>query len=198
MDISEDLISEFKWLNDLISIRLRSDHRLSESLTLIDGNLYNIIPPDLINSTSNFALFIKQNELSFEERVLLILAVAPHLKPEFLDLYINPTYSLQLYTPAEFLNSLIGTRGQAYKGLLPTGLTYLYILAGGDIKERIRLQNILSTIAKPNLQKAVVIQPHNLGEPAFSGRIFIVEEYLELFTIEQIDRSDSIKYSFNK
>jgi len=194
----EDLIAELSWLERLMHERISADPRTENSLNDRGRtDIYSIKPPDVEESDSHYALFIKANQLSFEERVLLILSVAPHLKPEFIDLYVQPPAgNLRFYTLPECLYPLIGTRGQNYKGFLPTGLTYLYILAGTDLKERVRLQNLLSTMAKPAFQKAVLIQPHNAGEPVFSGRIIIAEEFLELFTINQPDKINSIKYAF--
>jgi hypothetical protein len=49
------------------------------------GDLFHLPPPNLETEGSNYARFIDQNNLPIADRLLLILAICPHLAPELMD-----------------------------------------------------------------------------------------------------------------
>ena len=120
-------MNEFGWLNKLVACRLGLNALPKTS------DIYEISPPEL-ESASPLGLFVKENKLSFAERALIILALAPHIKPDFFDFYAEEY--LMNTEISENKKNLFATRGKSYKGLLPTGLTYLYILGGNNTKKR--------------------------------------------------------------
>jgi AAA+ superfamily predicted ATPase len=73
-----------------------------------------------------------------EARLVLILALAPHLFPAALDQLMHG------YPDQMPMTVFGGLRGQGHKGFLPTIETALYLLAGDDLGMRIRLKALFS------------------------------------------------------
>ncbi|WP_394698705.1 ATP-binding protein [uncultured Draconibacterium sp.] len=162
-------------MNDLLRIRLsaKTDEEVKE------------LPVFKIESDINSELstFIVSNSLTNSESVVLLLALIPHISPEFFSNII-----------AEYLPNggdfpeFGGVKGKNHRGIIPTGETVLYILAGHDIKER---QEVAKLFDEEHLfaQKSVLyIEAVPAGEPKMSGRLIMDEEYVDLFTSGKISR----------
>lgn len=190
-----DIVRELQWLEEILYERICHDGKNTVSVNRKDPfNIKTISPPQIKEPGSGFSSFIIENNLSFEERALLILAIAPHLKPELLEEYAVDEANLLLFEVHSHIKYILGTRGLVYKGLLPTGLTYLYLMAGKDSVKRLEIYQLLSCDLNAQLQDAIFVEPHQLGEPSFSGRLGIKESYLETF-FNSIDHNKSgIKY----
>ena len=161
-----------KYLHEIISIRIKNFNSNAEEFhTLIleeeDGNL--------------FSKFLIRCELSFEEIILLLLAFVPHLQPNFFDTILSEHFPKGGDFP-EFG----GVRGTNHRGILPTGETALFILAGNDLEKRLALFDLFSSdhfFAKENI---LHLEEVKSGEPRMSGRLILDAEYLELFTMGKI------------
>src|SRR5882672_3622832 len=72
--------------------------------------------------------FLVSHKVNVEEYIILFLALAPNLHPNFLDAIV------QQYLPAggEF-PEIGGVKGNNHRGTIPTGETALFIIAGNDI-----------------------------------------------------------------
>ena len=75
--------------------------------------------------------FLRQRDLPVEAQVLILLALAPHLEADFYDRIIQGA----LPRAGDF-PQIGGSRGKNFRGLLPTGETALFLLAGKDAKKR--------------------------------------------------------------
>jgi hypothetical protein len=184
------LQKEIEWLQSIISNRVAGDSR--RGLGKKSYSVYDSKEPAFSDNSSPYSDFIKMHNLSFNERALLILALLPHIAPSILTHFASEKFELEgRYKP------LMGVTGFNFKGLLPTGLTYLYIMAGNDFQLRLELQRILSSRSILAEQQVISLEPHYKGEPSFSGRIIIAEKFVELFTVGEVDKKYSVKYSFN-
>jgi hypothetical protein len=82
-DNAKSLAAELQWLNLVISTRM----------TLYWGKkgdyntIYDIQPPDLNNDPSYYAQVIAHYNMNFDERIILILSLVPHLQPQLLDVF---------------------------------------------------------------------------------------------------------------
>ena len=74
------LEQEVRWLEEVI--RARMEIRFGKTEV---GSVESISMPDLTNDNSILARVIKYLEYGFEERVILALSMAPHIKPGALD-----------------------------------------------------------------------------------------------------------------
>lgn len=127
--------------------------------------------------------FIIKHQLTVEEYVILLLALSPHIQPGFIDAIV------QTYLPngGDFAE-IGGTKGNNHRGMLPTGETALFLLAGNDIYKRIQASCYFSPdhfFAKENI---LVLEPLSDGEPRMSGKIILQQEYVDLFTIGTVTK----------
>lgn len=136
-----------------------------------------ILPPDINNDTSLYAGLIKQYRMSFDERFMLALALIPHLRPEMLDmLFLKNPATDRVYT------ELGGQKATAHSGYLPTGETALFLLAGSDLNQRIRLMELFEEEHYFYRHNILRLQPAPANEPRLSGLLTISAEYLSLLT----------------
>src|SRR5690606_38305917 len=104
----------------------RLKHRLEQELA--DSR-----PPDLplalpaVSGKDPLQELISRFNWKAEEVLLLVLALAPHIDPNFFDRLILP----QLPQSSEF-PAIAGYRGQMHRGFLPTGTTFLFLLGEAD------------------------------------------------------------------
>jgi hypothetical protein len=173
IDNANCLENEFRWFQRVLEVRLLLYFQQGGELK----NINEIAPPDLSEDPSLYARVIQDMDMSFEERLVLLLSLAPHLVPQLLDLFFtkNTLYD-RGYT--EFG----GLVGQSHSGFLPTGETALFLLAGGQLENRFHWLKLFQDqhfFYKKNILKLVTQKP---GEPHLSGAISITQEYLSLFT----------------
>ena len=171
---------EVRWLEEVI--RARMEIRFGKTEV---GSVESISMPDLTNDNSILSRVIKYLEYGFEERVILALSMAPHIKPGALDRFFLKN---KLYD--RYYTEFGGLKGKFHSGFLPTGETAAFIIAGSNIEKRIRLINYFkpehsfykNNILKLNLNRGT--------EPLFSCGLEMSEEYLTLFTSGQNFKPD--------
>ncbi len=130
---------------------------------------------------SELANFINSVKPSFEEYVILLLALAPHVRPNFLDKVIKKA----LPESGDF-PEIGGMRDRENRGFLPTGETALFLLAGDDLSKRFETQRILTGdhwFARENILR---LEPAREGQPFWNGRLLLNRDYIELFTLGRI------------
>ena len=79
-------------------------------------------------------------ELTPEEHLLVLLALVPHVRPELLGRLIG----LCLPEGGD-LPEFGGVRAEHHRGVLPTGETAQFVLAGDDLARRLDVQRLLSS-----------------------------------------------------
>lgn len=119
--------------------------------------------------------FIQSRRLGREEQLLLAIALIPHLNPEF---YSN---LIQHFLPQGGDLPIFGAaKGKNHRGIIPTGETVQFILAGTDIDQRIRTANLLKQ-SELIQEQVLILENVPLGEPEMSGRLTVAMEYMDLF-----------------
>jgi hypothetical protein len=110
-----------------------------------------------------------------EQRLLLLLALAPHLAPELLDPFLIDNSSTgRRYT--EFGGRLLPGHG----GLLPTVDTALFLLAGCQRQQRLAARRLLHP-AQPLLARGLLqLSADSPADPPGAARLTIPPDQLEL------------------
>ena len=111
---------------------------------------------------------------SFEEKVILLLALTSYLKPGFYEEIMSEA----LPNGGDYV-LFGGVKGQQHRGILPTGETALFVLAGKNIKERLRYQQLFGSDALFAAHKLLEISGVPHGEPTMSGRLVLDSDWLE-------------------
>jgi hypothetical protein len=133
------------------------------------------------DDTSTFGDFVKARQPTFEEYVILLLTLAPHIQPNFLERVIK-----QALPNAGDFPELGGTRDKESRGFLPTGETALFLLAGDDLERRFEVQRLLTADHWFTREGILRLEPAREGEPYWSGRLLLDPEFIELFTLGQV------------
>jgi len=127
---------------------------------------------------SVFSQFIVENQPTFEEYVILLLALAPHVQPNFLGRAIKDA----LPESGNF-SEVGGIKDSQHRGFLPTGETALFILAGEDLDRRFEIQQLFSTNHWFYKKQVLYLDAPKEADLIFSGRIILQKEFVEHFTI---------------
>jgi len=112
-----------------------------------------------------------------------MLAFAPHLLPDF----FNRIIAEHLPEGGDF-PEFGGVKGTNHRGLLPTGETAQFILAGDDLEKRLEVQRMLSSehwFAKKHI---LWLEPVREGEPIMSGRLVMNQEIVEELTVGTVSK----------
>jgi AAA+ superfamily predicted ATPase len=127
--------------------------------------------------------FIQQQNPSAQEFAILMLALAPHLAPELLSKLI----AAHLPGGGDF-PEFGGVKGASHRGVLPTGETAQFVLAGDDLEKRLAVQRILSSEHWFSQKHILWLEPVREGEPAMSGRLVLDPEIVEEITVGKVSR----------
>jgi AAA+ superfamily predicted ATPase len=120
--------------------------------------------------------FIRNNNLTPSEVIMLLVAFAPHVDPVFFDELI------QNHLPAQGdFPQFGGVRGRNHRGFLPTAETVLFILAGDELEKRFEYLDLFEKDHRLATLTVLSIEDALPGEPQFSGRLIMASEYIELF-----------------
>jgi hypothetical protein len=145
---------------------------------------------DIVADDSPLYNFLVEYKLSVEEYIILLLALLPNIQPGFLDNII------QKYLPqgGDF-PEVGGAKGTNHRGMLPTGETAQFILAGNDLQKRLQIQKLLSGDSILVKENIVVLEQVKEGEPMMSGRIILSSEWLhKLLTGEDTSQKFSVDF----
>ncbi len=164
--------AEMQWLSELIESRINHYFKTSETLIPFD----QIAPPSFSEDTYLHQL-IDQLSLSRPERIVLSLALAPHVSPQVLD-----TFFIKNKNFDRGFTEFGGIKGVNHGGFLPTGETALFLLAGDDIQARVLSNEILSPGGKLRAQGIIDYGKVPDGEPNASGLLQLDKEYVNYLT----------------
>lgn len=168
-----DIEAELNWFRKILEVRSRLNGKERCEFT----DVYQVRPPSLKQSKSTFASFINERNFDFEERFLIILAIVPHIKPEFLDMFMSKNINTQqVYT--EFG----GRKGKNHTGFIPTGETAMFILAANDLQRRFSILRAFEATHPFSIENILRLDDVESGEPMLSGALQVSKEVLELFT----------------
>jgi hypothetical protein len=139
--------------------------------------------PVLIQQDSDgfISEFIIENNLTETDILLLVLALVPHLKPDFLSSIIAE------YLPnGGELPEFGGIKTKNHRGILPTGETAQFLIAGNDLDDRISFYNYLHNESFLYQKRIIKIETVPYGEPKLSGLLVLEDEYIEKFITGKI------------
>ncbi len=140
-------------------------------------SIREIEPPNFSLDDSEYAQIVKSCALDFDERIVLILTLIPHLRPQVLDTFFTHNKNFD-----RGFTEFGGWKGKSHGGFLPTCETASFILAGTDLEKRFELISLFEK-EHPFIEKGILHLEHQSdGEPFFSGSLKISTEYLNRFT----------------
>lgn len=132
----------------------------------------NLIKQDIVKHLPQMA--------NTDEWIILMLAMVPHIQPDFFSSLI-----------AEYLPSggdfpeFGGVKANNHRGLLPTGETVQFILAGNDIENRLQVHQLFSEGHFFHRNGILWLEPVKEGEPVMSGRIIIGQDWVDRILLDK-------------
>jgi AAA+ superfamily predicted ATPase len=140
-------------------------------------------PLKLYAEDFGLAKFIDIHQPSYEELVLFLLAVTPHLQPDFFSKIIAE----RLPEGGDF-PEFGGVKGISHRGILPTGETAQFIIAGSNLEKRLEVQRLLSSDHWFAQKDILWLEAVPIGEPVMSGRLILDPEIVEQLTIGTVSK----------
>jgi AAA+ superfamily predicted ATPase len=170
---------ELEWLSKVIETRFKIYFGSDSEYT----DIKEIEAPLLDSDPSMFAKTVGKFDLSFEERLILILSLAYHIRPGVLDVFFtkNSTYD-------RGFSEFGGIKGENFGGFIPTGETAAFILGGDNLVTRIRLLQIFDASHLFYKQKLLKLDITKDNEPRLSGAIVMEPDFIDLFTMGQMNK----------
>ncbi len=176
----DELERELAWFTRVLDLRFRL-YFVREGDTPDPRTLTDLPPPELRDSSSPYARFVREQSPSLAERLALILALVPHLRPQLLDVFFskNATFDRRF---TEFGGAW--TEGE----FEPTGETLAFVLGGGSLAARVAVGKLLDPehpFVREDVVRPVVGQR---DQPIMKAPLRISPEALALFTLGQRPR----------
>lgn len=173
--MEETLKNEINWCRQIIDLRFEqyfcSEDDERKTLDVL------LCPPPELDTHTPYGEIVTRMQLGFDERLVLTLALLPHLCPQALDsFFLNNKLLGRPYT--EFG----GWHGKSHSGFLPTCETALFLLAGNDLTRRLQVMRIFDTDHRLVTEHILQLEYGEPGEPRNSAALRISSEYLEYIT----------------
>ncbi|MFV0606799.1 MAG: ATP-binding protein [Niabella sp.] len=166
------MTSYFNWNNEFRILKNGIKLRVETHIVGKNFSMKEWFRENALDDNNVFVKYIKSIN-SFESLILLI-AIAPHIKPNFFESIIAE----HLPSGGDF-PEFGGVKGTNHRGFLPTGETVQFILAGTDIEERLKVHQYFSEEHFFYRKGILWLEPVREGEPIMSGRIIIDKEWLD-------------------
>lgn len=136
------------------------------------------IQTEEIQETYNFQNTFSEvlgREIMHNEAVILLMALVPHVLPNFFDDIIK-----ELHPEGGEFPEFGGVRLEGHRGMLPTGETAQYILAKENIEHRLKIQQYFEASHWFFKEQIITIDSVKEGEPLMSGRLILKSETVHL------------------
>lgn len=181
---SLSIAAELEWFKRVLNFRMLQtfDRRewpdklksfTEEECKLLSAanSIYDFEPP-ASEAQSGYYWLVNNYKLNGWERMLLLLALAPHIQPDLLDPFLSERH-----------NEYGGIKGVQHKGFLPTGQTAFFLLCGNDHSLQTPLRLMLSAEHKFRKANILSLESAPKGEPELSGALVPSREIIDLVTI---------------
>jgi len=175
------LEAELSWLSAVIEARIELHFGQQSRWQTIE----EVPIPPIDDSSSAYADFIRHYQIGAVERLAICLALTPHLRPQLLDVFLQPNESL-----SRGFSEFGGLHGKTHGGFLPTAETLLFIVAGNDLPMRLSAQQLFDRdhiFSRHNILKLDIPQA---GEPVAAGQLALSDEIVDYLTIGQLRKPD--------
>ncbi|MFT5779009.1 MAG: hypothetical protein ACI837_001966 [Crocinitomicaceae bacterium] len=170
LDLSMQLEQELLWLETILDTSLSL---YFENATEFD-KIYSITPPVYTEKTT-YTEVLEENNFGFQERLVLALALSPHLRPSILDVFLIKNEKLN----CEF-SEVGGVKTPGRSGFQPTMETACFIACVSSIQNRLAFINTFS-----------------FDHPLFTNNIFERDSTLENSLHQPLEiKSEFLRYLF--
>jgi len=174
---------ELSWLASVIEARVTAHRADDLSVNCSDGSV--LAPPELDSDESMYASFIHHYQMDVEERIVALLALVPHIRPQLLDVFYQVKPSLQ-----RGFTEFGGIQGKLHGGFLPTGETAMFLLAGLSLQRRWEYERVFERDHFFARHHILWLESVPAGEPRLSGPLMLAEEIVDFLTNGEMRKPD--------
>jgi hypothetical protein len=172
---TSNLDSTLDWIGQVVASRLNTHFGITPT--------FEPAPLTYSDDESWLGRFVRRQEPQLEELAILALALVPHLRPNL----FGKLLAARLPEGGDF-PEFGGVRASSHRGILPTGETAQFVLAGDDLESRLAVQRILSADHWFARKSILWLEPVRGGEPVMSGRLIVDPEIVEEITTGRVGR----------
>jgi hypothetical protein len=173
LDNAHDLGLELDWFSEVLDARIKAYFKTEATVQ----PALDLPPPDLGSSPSWYARFLHHYQLSISERLVLLLALIPHIRPQLLDVLWSRNQTLD-----RGFTEFGGVQGASHGGFMPTGETAAFLLAGDDLAARFTLMRLFAGDHVFARHAILHLAPVAASEPLLSGVLTLSREYVAWLT----------------
>ncbi len=140
--------------------------------------------PDLVEDDHPFTELVLGKKMMTDEYIAVSIALIPHLAPAFFDQLVSE------YLPAgqTDFKPLGGYKSDNTRTFLPTAETVLFLLAGGNLKERFDMLYMFDPDHFFAREKVLLLEDVPAGEPLSSGRLLLDFDWVERILFNKVRR----------
>jgi hypothetical protein len=167
------LANDLEWFAKVLDTRFKLHFGQPDQFAHVDD-----VPMPEVPATAEggYARFLREHGLSREERLLLLLAICPHVQPELLDpLFVVNTVNNR------YFSAFGGVPSTSPHPFLPSGETALWLLAGHDIVRRFEVQQLLSSSHFYFTQQILRLDSQPGSGSLVSAQLTISEQWFAAF-----------------
>ncbi|WP_322044096.1 ATP-binding protein [Paraburkholderia sp. J67] len=128
---------ELMWLDKIVSAAMKLYFGQESDIEHIRQ-----LPPPVLPVDSPYTRAVAEWSLNDEERLVLILALAPHVRPQVLDPFLIHNANLQ-----QPFSEFGGHTGAQHRGFWPTAETAAFVLAGDNLRDRVAVHRLFAADA---------------------------------------------------
>lgn len=121
-----------------------------------------------------YADLVREAGLGHAERLVLMLALLPHIRPEALDPLLIRSDALQ-----RRFTEFGGRAGGDHAGFLPTQQTALFVLAGTDLATRLHFMKLFEPDKPLQASHILLPPPHGPEDPSLAAPLRLNRDCLE-------------------
>ena len=176
---AQDLAKDLLWCEQVIDTRFKLYFDQQGEY----ASVFDLTPPVMSNSKSCYAEFINRQQFRFSERLILVLALLPAVKPRVLDIFL----CLNEQTNRPYIE--FGCT-EADGCIYATGETLAFILGGDNLAVRLQVQEHLQSKAKTGVHQLLDLRGDHHDALLMKTPLRITQEYLHLFTTAKPYRPD--------
>ena len=166
---NSDLNQMFSYLREVISWRISNP-----------GVDFDTAGPELNTEHLGNSLpsrFVKEHELSKAECIIVLLALVPHVMPDFLLEIVGEEFPMGTDYPI-----FGGVKAKNHRGIIPTGETVQFILAGKDLKKRMDCVSYFNETHPFYKKQLLYLDDVPSGEPLMSGKVLLTQDTIHQLT----------------
>ena len=172
------LEKELIWFHQVLDTRFRHYFRTGEEEV---QDPLTIPAPDLSGEDCHYARLVNHYELLPEERLVLMLAIAPDIKPEFLDIFFTQNSNFE-----RGFSEFGGILGRRHSGFIPTIESAYFLLSGGSIRLRLLYAHLFESTHIFQRFKILDLDYRDKSEPMAGTPLRLNQHVLDMLILGYI------------